>query len=152
MVSVFGCGHEQAAPLWPPAGAKAAKSSRPETGQPPVLPKNARMTRSADFRRTIRSGVRITRPTLVLHADRVPDNRVLVGVVVSKAIGNAVVRNRIKRRLRHLAAERIPTTPIGTDIVVRALPRSGTEPAGLRSDLPAAWASAVGRLAERGMT
>ena len=110
------------------------------------------MTRSADFQRTIRYGVRVTRPTLVLHADRVPESRVLVGVVVSKAIGNAVARNRVKRRLRQLAAERIPTTPIGTDLVVRALPRSATSPAGLRSDLPAAWASAVGRLAERRAT
>ena len=30
MVFVFGCGHEQAAPLWPPAGARAAKSFPPE--------------------------------------------------------------------------------------------------------------------------
>jgi ribonuclease P protein component len=152
MVFVFGCGHEQAAPLWPPAGARAAKSFPPEPVTTPVLPKNARMTRSADFQRTIRSGVRVTRPTLVLHADCVPHNRVLVGVVVSKAIGNAVVRNRVKRRLRHLAANRIPTTPTGTDVVVRALPRSATSLAGLRSDLLGAWASAVGRLAERRAT
>ena len=30
-----------------------------------------------------------------------------VGFVVSKAVGNAVVRNRVKRRLRHLARERL---------------------------------------------
>src|SRR5215211_1210480 len=115
----------------------------------PVLPKNARMTRSADFQRTIRSGVRVSRPTLVLHADRDPDTRVLVGFVVSRGIGSAVVRNRVRRRLRHLVAERLATTPAGTDIVVRALPRSATSPAALSSDLAGAWTSALGRLAER---
>jgi ribonuclease P protein component len=114
-----------------------------------VLPKNARMTRSADFQRTIRSGVRVSRPTLVLHADRVASTRVLVGFVVSRGIGSAVVRNRVRRRLRHLVAERLPTTPAGTDVVVRALPRSATSPAALSSDLPGAWTSALGRLAER---
>ena len=116
-----------------------------------MLPKAARMTRSADFSRTIRSGIRVWRPTIVLHADRSSSDRVLIGFVVSKAVGNAVTRNRVKRRLRHLAARRIPTTPAGTDLVVRALPRSATAPAELATDLPSAWSSAVGRLAERSL-
>jgi ribonuclease P protein component len=116
-----------------------------------VLPKTARMTRSADFSRTIRSGVRVWKPTLVLHADRDPSDRVLVGLVVSKGVGNAVTRNRVKRRLRHLAAAQIPSTPSGTDLVVRALPRAASAAAELASDLPSAWSSAVGRLTARSM-
>ncbi|MCW2867691.1 MAG: ribonuclease protein component [Marmoricola sp.] len=45
-----------------------------------------------------------------------------VGFVVSKAVGNAVVRNRVKRRLRHLALARLPLLPAGARVVVRALP------------------------------
>ena len=45
-----------------------------------------------------------------------------VGFVVSKAVGNAVVRNRVKRRLRHLALARLPLLPAGARLVVRALP------------------------------
>ena len=43
---------------------------------------------------------------------------------MSKAIGNAVVRNRVRRRLQHQLAEVLPTLPAGTLLVVRALPAS----------------------------
>lgn len=46
----------------------------------------------------------------------------LVGFVVSKAVGTAVVRNRVKRRLRHAVRERIATVPAGSVLVVRAQP------------------------------
>src|SRR5205085_4943334 len=44
-----------------------------------------------------------------------------VGLVVSKAVGNAVVRNRVKRRLRHLVREYLTVLPPGSDLVIRAL-------------------------------
>lgn len=49
----------------------------------------------------------------------------LVGFVVSKAIGNAVTRNLVKRRLRALSREELPNFEPGTQVVVRALPRAG---------------------------
>ncbi|MFG2038750.1 ribonuclease P protein component [Dactylosporangium sp. NPDC048998] len=53
------------------------------------------------------------------------------GFVVSKAVGNAVVRNAVKRRLRHLVRARIAALPAGSVLVVRALP----EAAGMRYDM-----------------
>ncbi|CAN5406357.1 hypothetical protein BH11ACT8_BH11ACT8_14680 [soil metagenome] len=47
-----------------------------------------------------------------------------VGFVVSKAVGNSVVRNRVKRRLRHLMRSRLAELPDGAAVVVRALPAS----------------------------
>ena len=44
------------------------------------------------------------------------------GLVVSRAVGTAVTRNRVKRRLRHLLAEQLVGLPPGTRVVVRALP------------------------------
>lgn len=43
-----------------------------------------------------------------------------VGFVVSKAVGNAVVRNRTKRRLRAAVASQLAGIPAGVDVVVRA--------------------------------
>ena len=37
---------------------------------------------------------------------------------MSKAVGNAVTRNRVKRRLRELAAETVRAAPAGRDVVV----------------------------------
>lgn len=45
-----------------------------------------------------------------------------VGFVVSKAVGVAVVRNLVKRRLRGIVREELSTLPPGSLVVLRALP------------------------------
>lgn len=73
------------------------------------------------------------------RTDTTPDlasGPVRVGFVVSKAVGNAVVRNRTKRRLRHLMTERLAALDAGTDVVVRALPAAaGADSARLALEL-----------------
>jgi ribonuclease P protein component len=63
---------------------------------------------------------------LVAHlaVDDAGDAGPRVGFVVSKAVGNAVVRNRVKRRLRHQAREHLASLPGSAVLVVRALPAS----------------------------
>ena len=117
------------------------------------------MHHSKDFRRTTKRGIRVSRPTLVVHAAHSSDvaserdggerQKPRVGFVVSGALGNAVTRNRVKRRLRHLAVAHVADTPARVDIVVRALPRAATEPEVVPSDLDSAWYEAVSRLAGR---
>lgn len=46
------------------------------------------------------------------------------GLIVSKAVGPAVVRHRVARRLRHICAELTAEVPAEVDIVIRALPGS----------------------------
>jgi ribonuclease P protein component len=61
---------------------------------------------------------------------------VRVGFVVSKAVGNAVIRNRVKRRLRHLVREQVSLLPGAAALVVRALPpAAAASSAELRADL-----------------
>jgi ribonuclease P protein component len=49
-----------------------------------------------------------------------------VGFVVSKAVGPAVTRNLVKRRLRHLCRDRLTSLPTGSMLVVRALPAAAS--------------------------
>ena len=67
---------------------------------------------------------------------------------MSKQVGNAVTRNRVKRRLRHLARTRIerPGEP-AVHVVVRALPPAASQPARLADDLDTAWDAALAKLA-----
>jgi ribonuclease P protein component len=50
---------------------------------------------------------------------------VRAGFVVSKAVGGSVVRNLVKRRLRHLVRDRLDLFPPGSLVVIRALPGAG---------------------------
>ena len=107
-----------------------------------MLPASARLNRPEEIRATVRSGVRVGRPSLVVHAlaKETPPPR--AGFVVSKRVGGAVVRNRVKRRLRHLVASELAGAG-AVDVVVRALPGAGSEPDRLAADLQSAWRAAV---------
>ena len=103
-----------------------------------MLPQHLRLRKSADYMSVMRQGRRVCRPTLVLYA--LGSEQARVGLVVSKAVGGATVRNRVKRRLRHGALELIRDShPM--DVVVRALP--GADSASLKDDLGSAWAQAA---------
>lgn len=88
-----------------------------------MLPASARVRRSEDFRLVLRRGTKSGRRRLVVHAmTGLAEPGVRAGFVVSKAVGNSVVRHRVTRRLRHLVAQRMGTMPAGSALVVRALP------------------------------
>jgi ribonuclease P protein component len=96
-----------------------------------VLPAAARVRRSEDFRAVMRGGTRAGKRRLVVHALKsddppAPGQGARAGFVVSKAVGNSVVRHRVIRRLRHLVADRLGTMPAGCSLVVRALPPAAT--------------------------
>ena len=66
------------------------------------------LTRRADFLAANR-GLRIARPGFVLLARPNEGQGLRYGITVTKKIGNAVVRNRMKRRFRELLREALPT-------------------------------------------
>jgi ribonuclease P protein component len=90
-----------------------------------VLSRAHRLTERRLFGSTVRGGRRAGSRTMVVHLSRPaePSGRpAQVGFVVSKAVGKAVVRNSVKRRLRHLVRERVSSLPDSAVLVVRALP------------------------------
>jgi ribonuclease P protein component len=106
-----------------------------------MLPRQARMKRPADFRRTVRQGRRAGRVALTGHLlvpelsassnpaehDMVrPAQPAKVGFIVSRAVGTAVIRNRVKRRLRVVVREHLDALPAGSLFVVRANPAAAT--------------------------
>lgn len=109
-----------------------------------MLPADARIRSSRDFGSALKRGRRAARGGVVVHwapavkrSEDLPvatppatpseadaNRTARAGFVVSKAVGNAVVRNKVKRRLRHAAAAELAHWPAGTDVVVRATPRA----------------------------
>jgi ribonuclease P protein component len=105
-----------------------------------VLPAPHRLRSSAEFGVTVRRGRRAGSRLLVVHVASTGDHApVRVGFVAGKAVGNAVVRNRTKRRLRALMAPLLPRLRPGVRVVVRANPAAaGATGELLRRDLEAA--------------
>lgn len=73
---------------------------------------------SRNFRRVLRDGVRCRQGGIVMVGSPGSPGRPRLGLIVSKQCGNAVTRNRIKRRLRH-AVDGLRLQP-GTDYVIIA--------------------------------
>ena len=86
--------------FWPAAAPRAASASRPK-GR--TLKDMERLKRRQDFVAAAK-GLYAAMPGMVVQArDRKDDAAARVGFTATKKLGNAVVRNRVKRRLREIA-------------------------------------------------
>src|SRR5579859_7744459 len=98
-------------------------------------PGRARLSRSADFDRVFRQGRSHACREFVLHVfPRQSEAPPRLGLSVSRKVGGAVQRNRVKRLLREAFALEAGRLQPGTDAVVvaRAEARALTERAGLQ--------------------
>lgn len=91
-----------------------------------MLPTRARVRTRAEHDLVARRGQRSARGPLVVHWLSRPTvtEPPRAGFVTGRRVGSAVDRNRVRRRLQHLVADRLPAVPSGTLLVVRALPGS----------------------------
>ncbi|TRW89228.1 ribonuclease P protein component [Mycolicibacterium sp. 018/SC-01/001] len=92
-----------------------------------MLPAQNRMTRSTEFGATVSRGTRAAQPDLVvycLRSDQTEEAGPRIGLVVSKAVGNAVQRHQVSRRLRHVARNLLSELDSLDRVVIRALPGS----------------------------
>ena len=116
-----------------------------------MLATRNRLRTATDFSTTVRSGVRNGRRNVVLYTAAIAaDEPSRIGFIVSKGVGNAVVRNLVKRRLREAGAASLREYGTGFAIVVRALPASASASWDqLLSDYNAALESTMARLGGR---
>ena len=85
-----------------------------------------RLTRSTDFKRVRNQGKSFAHPLVVLVKTPSSENVTRVGISTSRAVGNAVQRNRAKRLLRESIRPLIPRLSPGWDLVLIARNRMVT--------------------------
>ena len=125
-----------AAPCWLAAALVGARSSPLATRGSAIagFPKSARILRSKDFRRVYDNGAKFSGPLFAAFCLRNnEDGRFRVGFTCPRALGGAVIRNRIKRRMREAVRARLhledrPLTGAGWEIVINPRLRALTAP------------------------
>jgi len=137
-----------AARCWPIAAPRAASVFPPDqslarggvmerlepcaASLPPATPGLARLKKRREFLRAAARGKRAARPGLVLQALAVPEPSLRLGFTVTKKIGNAVIRNRARRRLKEAARLTLPGMALsGWDLVLIGRDATAERPFGL---------------------
>lgn len=83
-----------------------------------MLPKSQRLRNTTEFRRVYTRGRSYVHPLLVLYVLPNPDVQWRFGFSISRKLGGAVQRNRIKRRLREACRARTNRLIPGFDFVI----------------------------------
>jgi ribonuclease P protein component len=93
-----------------------------------VLSARNRMRRSNEFDATVKYGMRIVRPDVIVYvrrgSSRDDAKGPRVGLIIANPVGSAVERHRVARRLRHVARTMVGDLHQSDQVVIRALPSS----------------------------
>ena len=71
------------------------------------MKKEYRVKRNEDFSRIINKKNSMANKSFIVYAAQNETNHARIGISVSKKLGNAVTRNKIKRQIRSMIAENI---------------------------------------------
>lgn len=105
-----------------------------------MLARAHRLSEPGDIKVLSRGGQRVSSRFFVARLHRTDTEAPSrFAFIVSKQVGGAVIRNKVKRRLRALAQSELVFHPTGWDVVVRALPAAGP---GSFEDLERSWRGA----------
>ena len=98
-----------------------------------MLPKNARLTVSADFARATKSGTRVTTENFVgyLYISPVTNHDLpKCGLIINKSVGGSVTRHALARKVRHAISPQLSKLPSGSLLVIRALAKNNIDSVG----------------------
>ena len=99
--------------------ASNGNASRSGSGKRANFPRSARLLRHADFERVYKQGRRhFAAHMTVFYLRRAEDDGLRVGFTVGRILGGAVVRNRMKRRLREAVRLSRPESGPPADVVI----------------------------------
>lgn len=91
------------------------------------LPRDWRLVRRAEFEAVYRGGRRRASPTFVIFLRANGSEKTRFGMSVKKALGNAVTRNRIRRRVREILRLHREEIVPGWDVVIHPNRAAGTQ-------------------------
>ena len=100
---------------------------------PRAFPKSARVRTRRDFLAIQGGGRKLHTDSFLVFVAPGPSGGKRLGITVSKRVGNAVVRNRVKRLVREIYRLRQAAFPVGADVVFVAK-RSAAELEFARAD------------------
>ena len=82
-----------------------------------MLPRAHRLRRNAEIRHVRRSGHRCSHPLLLLFTQDNNRASARFAITVSRRVGNAVARNRVRRRIREAIRQHLENVPPGWDFL-----------------------------------
>ncbi len=103
------------------------------------LSRGERLRKRHEFLAVQRGGRRFRTDLFTVAWRSGPEPWPRLGITASRKVGNAVARNRIKRRIRELFRRNKTVLPRATDIVFIANPRTSTAPYDALADCLRAW-------------
>ena len=121
-------------------------ASDPDVERRLLFPKSIRLRSRREYLRVQRGGTRVSSKGLLVFYRKNEKKHPRFGTTVSKKVGNAVVRNRVKRRLREAIRHHQHRLTAAVDVVFIASPRAASLSYG---DLEQHVLGALHQIAER---
>lgn len=111
------------------------------------LRKCERLRLRVDFARVFARRCSAADPVLVVYVATNDLGYVRIGLSVSRRVGNAVVRNRVRRRIREAFRRHKASLPVGLDIICVARPKAACDDADIANSVRVLVARAARKVA-----
>lgn len=81
------------------------------------MKKENRLRKNMEFKKVYKSGKNYWNRNLIVYVRRNGTDKTRIGISITKKVGNAVVRNKLKRRIREVSRVYLPNLRKGYDLI-----------------------------------